>query len=74
MGLSMGGLIRGGAYMRVNHNTVRQNEQPHLKKAEENLSYYSSIYSLKILYLKSYLWLKNRNQRVDTQARIQTFA
>ena len=38
-------------------NTIRQNEHPYLKKNKENVSYYSSISSLKKnLYLKSYLF------------------
>ena len=47
-------------------NTIRQNEHPYLKN-EENVSYYSSISSLKKIIQMVPLWLKNGNQRVDIQ-------
>ena len=72
MGLSTGGLIRVGLIYRSKQKASettdnnRQNENLYLKN-EENVSYYSSIYSLKKFVRKIILlWLKKRNQRVHT--------
>ena len=47
-------------------NTIRQNEHPYLKKRRKCIVLFIYFLTKKIISEIIPLWLKNRNQRVDT--------